>query len=152
VRRQLVHRALQRYWRYSRSLTLGAQGLVLDDAHRVLLVRHTYRPGWHLPGGGVEKGEAAPEALRRELLEEAGVVLDAPPELFGVYTNFRSFPGDHILLFVVRSWHRAHTPGPNHEIAEHGFFSSGALPGNVQAGARNRILEVLGGRARSETW
>jgi ADP-ribose pyrophosphatase YjhB (NUDIX family) len=145
-------KTLQRYWRLTRGLTMGVQAAVLDRERRVLLVRHGYQPGWHFPGGGVEKGETVASALARELEEEVGVALSRPPELFGLYANFRSFPGDHIVLFVARKWRQDRVPPPNAEIREQGFFTAGALPEKTTDATRRRIAEVLDGVPRSETW
>ncbi len=148
----LLNKALQRYWRISRGMTLGVQGLVLGKDGRVLLVRHTYRPGWHFPGGGVERHETAEQALARELKEEAGVIVSGPAELFGLYANFRAFPSDHVALYMVRHWDQPHIPRPNHEIAAQAFFRRDELPPDLGQGARRRILEVLDGAPRSVMW
>jgi ADP-ribose pyrophosphatase YjhB (NUDIX family) len=152
ARRTIIRRVLQRYWRWQRALTLGARGMVIDSDGRVLLVRHTYVPGWMLPGGGVEFGETIVESMLRELDEEAGVAPSSPPELFGFYSNHVSFPGDHVALFVIRDWRRLRDVKPNAEIAEAGFFSPSALPEGTTAGTQRRLAEVLGGAARQPIW
>jgi 8-oxo-dGTP pyrophosphatase MutT (NUDIX family) len=47
---------------------------------RVLLVRHSYKPGLRLPGGGVRSGEDHRLAAARELQEEVGLTV-APSDL-----------------------------------------------------------------------
>ncbi len=58
----LIHAAA----RFVRPLTMGVRGVVFDTEGRVFLVRHSYVPGWHFPGGAVEPGETARAALIRE--------------------------------------------------------------------------------------
>jgi 8-oxo-dGTP diphosphatase len=63
----------------------GARGIILDDDDRILLCRFEFvREGspvvvWSTPGGGVEPGESLLAALRRELDEEVGLVVEHDP-------------------------------------------------------------------------
>jgi ADP-ribose pyrophosphatase YjhB (NUDIX family) len=152
ARRRIIVRLLQRYWRLTRSLTLGAQAVLVTPDKRVLLIRHTYRPGWHFPGGGVECGETVEEALGRELEEEAGVKLTGAPELFGIYSNAALFPNDHVALFVARNWEQLRIPEPNREIAEQRLFAQNEIPADIAAGPARRLAEIFAGKPRSPMW
>ena len=140
------------YWRWSRGTTLGARAMVIDGAGRLLLVKHSYVDGWHLPGGGVETGETMLTALTRELAEEANIKLTGPPRLHGIFFNKRVSRRDHVALFIVRDFLQDGPPVPNHEIIAHGFFALDALPEDVSRATRARIAEVFDGVAVSELW
>jgi ADP-ribose pyrophosphatase YjhB (NUDIX family) len=143
---------LRPFWRMRRGLTLGAQGVVIDGDDRVLLVRHSYRPGWFFPGGGVEWNETTETALARELEEEVGVCLTEPAQLHGLFGNFASFPGDHITVFVVRHWQRNGDYRKLGEIAETGMFGSRDLPDGTDAGTRARLAEIFDQSPISPLW
>jgi len=147
----LLTPAFRAWWRLRRGMTLGVRALATDGLGRVLLVRHTYAKGWHLPGGGVEKGEIAAEAMLRELAEEGGVAATGAPELFGFYANHANFPNDHILVYRVTDW-RPCAPGAGGEIAERGFFARDALPDGVTGGTLRRLAEAFDGAQRSASW
>jgi 8-oxo-dGTP pyrophosphatase MutT (NUDIX family) len=149
---KLLNLFFRPWWRLTRGMTMGAQAMVIDEADRVLLVRHGYRPGWHFPGGGVEHNEAAIDAMVRELEEETGVVVSGQADLHGLFTNFSVFAGDHIALYVVRDWHQPKIPPANREIAEQRFFALSELPADTVLGARNRIAEVFHGAPLRPTW
>jgi len=55
----------------------AARGLIMTPQHQVLLIKLAlpWVPGgaWTVPGGGMEKGEAAQACVRRELFEETGL-------------------------------------------------------------------------------
>jgi ADP-ribose pyrophosphatase YjhB (NUDIX family) len=138
--------------RLRNGLTLGAQGVVINQGNRVLLVRHSYRPGWFFPGGGVEWHEDFATALARELQEEVGVTLTGPAQLHGVFANFASFPGDHIVVFVVRHWQRREHFFDRGEIAEAGMFGWHELPDLADPGTRLRLAEIFDGAALTAMW
>jgi ADP-ribose pyrophosphatase YjhB (NUDIX family) len=135
-----------------RTMTLGVQAVVIDEHGRVFLVRHSYVPGWHLPGGGVEVGESLLKALTRELAEECNIALIEPPVLHGVFLNSRISDRDHVFVYVVRGFQQKGPPQPNYEIIDHGSFDPDVLPSDTSPAARRRISEVLEGTPIDQYW
>ena len=150
--RRAAFSLLRPYFRLTRGMTLGAQGVVIDADNRVLLVRHGYQPGWRFPGGGVEWRETLEEALAREVFEETGVGVVGRPRLHGVFGNFTALPSDHVAVFVVRDWGRPQVPEPNREIAAQGFFPCDSLPDDTIRAVRQRLAEVFDGAPSSAHW
>lgn len=128
--------------RQVRGLTLGARALVVDGEGRVLLIEHSYTPGWHLPGGGVERDETVEEAIVRELAEEAGIVAGHRPRLVSMHSNARLFRGDHVLLYRIDHW-TVRPATSRGEILRVAWFHPTDLPEATTAGTRRRIAEML---------
>ena len=126
----------------TRGMTLGVRGIAIDPQGRVALVRHTYVSGWHLPGGGVERGESAAEAMIREFREESEIVPDAPPRLVGLYRNVAAAPRDHVALFVLPAFTVLRPKAPDREIAACAFFPVEALPEGTTRATSARLDEV----------
>ena len=58
------------------SFTVGAMAIIERSDGAVLLVRHSYRRRWGVPGGLMKRREHPEIGLRREVLEEVGVEVD----------------------------------------------------------------------------
>jgi len=135
-----------------RPMTLGVRGAVIDDAGRVLLVRHGYVSGWHFPGGGVEAGETCSQALARELEEEARIALIGPPVLHGLFFNAKPSRRDHVAVYVIRNFVVIGERPPDREIKEARFFPRSALPEGATAGTRARLAEILDAAPIRDHW
>ena len=140
------------YWRrITHGMTLGVRAIVLTDTKQVLLVRHTYVSGWHLPGGGVDAGETAVEAVERELREEAGLLISDAPRFHGLFFN-QALGRDHIAVFVVSGFRPDPAPARSREIAETGFFPLAVLPEGTTASTRRRLEELTLGQPTATHW
>ncbi len=132
-------------------MTLGVRGVARDAQGRVCLVRHTYLPDWWLPGGGVEQGQTAHDAVVREMREEAGVVASGPPRLLSVHSNARWFPGDHVMVFAIDAFDLTERTSFG-EIEAVGWFALDALPPDMNAASARRLAEIFGATPTDPDW
>lgn len=138
--------------RLRHGLTLGVRVIATDGEGRVLLVRHSYAAGWHLPGGGVDAGESAEQAARRELAEETGAVVDGPLHLHGVFFNPKVGGRDHVVCYRATCTRRNGAWAPNLEIRAADFFPPDALPDELSPATARRLAEWRQGLAPAHMW
>ncbi len=80
----------------------------LDCPSRLLAARRTYpvevAGRWELPGGKVEPGEAATDALHRELAEELGIHLTLGGQIVGPLAGgaWPLTPAHHLLVWLAQ--------------------------------------------------
>lgn len=109
---------------------VGCTGVIMDDAGRVLLFHHTYRDryAWGTPGGWLRRGEQAPEALVREIREEAGLAVE-PLAPLAVDTD----PGTALMEIVWLARPTGAVGALSAEIDDVRWFGlDDALPGNMK--------------------
>lgn len=136
---------------FLRRLTIGVRA-VLIQGEKVLLIRHSYIPGWHFPGGGVNHKETIEEGMRREVIEETGYRVEGDAVVFQTYLNQLPPYRDHVVLYVCRDFVLDHPFKPNDEIVECAWFDRSALPVETSKATRARIEEVFGERPKARLW
>lgn len=112
----------------SPSFTVGAMCFIERDDGALLLVRHSYRKRWGVPGGLLHADEDVEDGARREVLEEVGLDIDmlgepavvVDPEPRRVDIIFRCRPVLDTMIDELRP--------RSVEIVEAGWFRPDSLP------------------------
>ncbi|MGB8602683.1 MAG: NUDIX domain-containing protein [Rhizomicrobium sp.] len=146
-------RRVQPFYLTSRAIssptTVGVTALVECEG-KIVLVRHSYLPGWHLPGGGVDRGEPPATAVLREMREEIGLTKSAPPQLVGVLTRRYGLTTNHVLLYRLAG--AEFTFKPNLEIRGCQLADPAAPPDGTSAATRRRLAEYLTQMSPAAHW
>lgn len=116
----------------------GVAAVIFNAQHQVLLVKRNDNGLWSLPSGHLEIGEMVVEAIKREIQEETGLIVEVE-KLIGVYSDplsqVFSYPSGATTHFITLSFLCCIIGGcmqaDNREIAEVAFFDTSHLPANI---------------------
>lgn len=148
IRRRLVrwamtaaYRLMRIRWFLTRPRTYGVRAIVVTRSGDVVLLRHSYVRGWHLPGGGRKTGEVPEAAVLRELREEIGLEGFDSLRHLGAYEHRPDFKRDRVDLFLIEGadyrWRRSA------EIEEVRDFDPRRLPLDISRRSQGAIVEWL---------
>ena len=121
---------------------VSVAAVIIDDANRVLLLKHVFRPGsgWGIPGGFINKGENPEKAVRRELAEEIGLKLENVR-----IVHARTFRNANHVEILFRAT-PVGTPNPRSvEISDLGWFRLEDLPQGLNEDQKGFIECILNG-------
>ena len=146
----MLKKAIRRLWRLispdtrawlvrstQSSFTVSAAAIISNEKEEVLLLNHVLRPfsGWGFPGGFLEKGEQADDAIRREIREEIGIEISH----LKLYTN-RTI-GTHVeILFFASA--QGEPKICSAEIMDFAWYSAAEVPDEVANPYTRRVIEL----------
>lgn len=93
--------------------SVSVAGIVINEAGQVLVIRRRDNGAWEPPGGVLELDETFDDGVRREVVEETGVVVTVGP-LTGIYKNMNR----GIVALVFRCFPFTGQPQPTLESAK----------------------------------
>jgi 8-oxo-dGTP pyrophosphatase MutT (NUDIX family) len=128
------------FWKLTKPDVRGVQSIALTPSGGVVLVKHRYARGWHLPGGGQKKNEDARSAALRELKEEIGLHSHGEVRQLGTFVYHPDYKRSTVTLFLVKDI--VYRPRWSLEIEEVGEFNSDRLPPDMTNITRDRLAEL----------
>lgn len=127
-------------WLAEAQFTVTTGVVIFDEAGRVLLLQHRFRPGsgWGIPGGFMKAGEQPEAALRRELREELEVELVQLELAFA-----RALESYQQVELIFRGQVRGSLKPCSLEVRQAAWFALNELPAGLSADQRALIVKAL---------
>jgi ADP-ribose pyrophosphatase YjhB (NUDIX family) len=131
-------------------MSLDATAVIINDDGAVVLIQRADFKTWALPGGRVEVGESAAQAVIREVYEETGlrVVLTG---LVGLYAMPHWIGNTHSVVFAAKPQAGVLRPQPG-EADEARYFCAEELPERLNWWHRQPIRDAVSGVGGSAVW
>jgi 8-oxo-dGTP diphosphatase len=121
-----------------------ATGLIFYK-NKILLTKRAKKPfkgWWDLPGGYVEHGETAEQALKREMKEETGLDIKIK-NIFGTYLGIASFDADKywILSIVFIAEAQKRELQANDDVLASRWFAKKEIPSKIAFDSNQKIIK-----------
>ena len=137
---------IRKYVGHMPIMVTAAMGIIYDKEKGILFEKRTDNGMWCVPGGAMELGETAEEALRREIREETSLEIQNP-RFFKVRENVHMvYPnGDEVyytdLVYIIEDY-SGHL-GMDDESSELKWFPIQELPENIMPTQIDYILAAV---------
>ncbi len=129
---------------------IPAVGAVIVHQGKVLLIKRAKDPSrgyWSIPGGVIELGEKAREAVKREVKEECGIEVEVGPVLEVVDSIHRDADGRlrfHYVIVDFLAYPREFSVCPSSDAEEVRWFSPEELEGiPIPPGTKELLKRAL---------
>jgi 8-oxo-dGTP pyrophosphatase MutT (NUDIX family) len=124
--------------------SVSVAGVVVRDDGRVLVAQRRDNGRWEAPGGVLERDETFEAGVRREVVEETGVVVEVE-RLTGAYKNLTRC----VVALVFRCRPVAGEPTPTAEAQQVRWMTPDEVTAHMAPAFAIRVLDALGNHAAS---
>ena len=118
--------------------SVSVAGIVVNDAGHVLVIQRRDNGQWQPPGGVLELGETFEEGVRREILEETGILVEVQ-QLTGVYKNMQL----GVVALVFRCRPLAEQQSATDEAEAVRWVKPGEIPNLMAPAFAVRVADAL---------
>ena len=142
VEQNSLKQKLLRVWQYFSTILgvifrhpiVAVTVIALNERDEIVLIQRRDNKKWCCPGGTVDWGESIPDAAKRELKEETGLLLTSVKVLQGVYSDPHRDPRLHtICITLIAEVSGAYKVEDVGEVMQVRSFPCNALPLNSMA-------------------